>query len=280
MRKVAGSGARTAVSCYLSEIRAFPRLTRDEEIAIGERAAAGHRDSLDNLVVANLGFVVQIATEYLNRGLPFDDLVNEGNIGLIRAASRYDHHRGLKFITYASWWVRKTILSALEQHGSTIRVPAYQREKLARAADRDNSSSDHHAAPLTSGYAKVVSLETLLPGPVEMRLADKLVDSSARDPEHEMLHAESVANLRRELSFLNERERTVIIWRFGLLDERVLTLSEIGRKLGLSRERVRQIEESACLKLRARFHPACERSATHSVANRSPERLHAVTQAR
>src|SRR5262245_1037378 len=235
MSKADWSQGRSAISLYLSEIHGLPRLTREQEISLGERAAAGDRESLDELVLSNLRFVVQIATEYINRGLPLDDMINEGNIGLVRAAARYDHRKGVKFITYATWWIRKTILKALEDHESTVRVPAYQRAK--------------------GFHPRIISLDDHRPGWDEVRLSDDLADEHRLSPEQEILVAEEVACVRARYSFLTEKERVVIMGRSGLPDGAVQTLDEIGERLGLSRERVRQIEMAARRKLRPKSRP-------------------------
>jgi RNA polymerase primary sigma factor len=177
----------SCISKYLQEISEFPLLTKEEEheIAVRMQDNAGKSGSYHDLVKSNLSFVVKIASEYRNMGLPFEDLLNEGNIGLIEAAHHFDHTRGTKFITYAIWWIRKSILKALSQHSAMVRIPNYQLKKV--------------------------------------RLA---------------------------LRSLSDQEQTVIINRFGLEGGRVFTLKEIGEKLGVSRERVRQIENQAKRRLR------------------------------
>jgi RNA polymerase primary sigma factor len=228
---------RSSLTRYLADIRAFPRLSREDELLVGERISLGSGEAKHELVVSNLGFVVKIASEYQNMGLPFEDLLSEGNLGLIRAASSFDHRRGIKFITYASWWVRKSIRLALSDKASLIRVPPYQKKK--------------RAAPLR---LQSVSIDEVLPGESGARLTDLLVDQTSEDPERKVIQRQDLAGLVRSLSLLSETERTVILHRFGLDGRPTLTLRQIGANLGLTRERIRQIEAAAKLKLRARLH--------------------------
>ncbi|HZI92861.1 MAG TPA: RNA polymerase sigma factor RpoD/SigA [Patescibacteria group bacterium] len=225
----------SALSRYLSDIRAQRRLTRDEELEAGRRVFDGMLESQTDLVVSNLGFVVKIAREYQNKGVPLDDLLNEGNLGLIKAASRYDHRKGVRFITYASFWVRKSILTALAEQASLIRVPPYQMKK--------NLKPMSHFRP--------VSLDDDTRGDGHARLIDILIDHAATSPEHEAGQREELVHLRRVIGELSEKERRIISMRYGLSGEPASTLKEIGEQLCVSRERVRQIEAEALGKLRA-----------------------------
>ena len=129
----------TVLSRYFSDIREYPLLTKEQEQGLARNVKNGCRDSLHELVESNLSFVVKVASEYRNLGLPFEDLLNEGNIGLIEAAHRYDATKGTKFITYAIWWIRKSILKSLSEHSSLVRVPTYQMKKVREIRDAENS---------------------------------------------------------------------------------------------------------------------------------------------
>ncbi len=213
--------------------------TREEETALARGFAQGSLETRNQMVVANLGFVTKVAREYINMGLPMEDLLSEGSIGLIRAASRYDHRRGARFITYASWWVRKSILTALADQAWTIRIPAYQRKK-----------GDVCASGAVYGY-RAVSLDAA-PGEAGGRsIKDTLADGASEDPERAVIRREDLARLARCLPDLSERERSALVRRYGLEGGRGATLKEVAAELGLSRERVRQIEHSARSRLRA-----------------------------
>src|SRR5688572_8418371 len=223
MTKPGQARSGSALSRYLSDIRIYPLLTKEKEIEIGERISGGMREGLDELVLSNLGFVVKIASEYQNMGLPFEDLLNEGNIGLIHAASRYDHTKGIKFITYASWWVRKSILKALAEQASMIRVPSYQRKKVARERAESEALRAQHGhqrpepscdqclpEPAPSPRYRAVSLDDATRTEGHARLIEILVDYRSEDPEREIIRRESLAHLERSLTCLNEKERAVI----------------------------------------------------------------------
>jgi RNA polymerase primary sigma factor len=221
------------------------------------------------LVESNLSFVVKIASEYRNLGLPFEDLLNEGNIGLIEAAHHFDHNRGTKFITYAIWWIRKSILRALSQHSNLVRVPNYQMKKVrnVRATERAlvkelgrNPDREEISRELQSTIAKIdeilqiklreLSLDDKIGRDKDTPISDYLVDKGSANPEEELLREESQSLIRLALKDLNDQEQTVIINRFGLEGGKTFTLKEIGERLGISRERVRQIEFQAKQRLR------------------------------
>ena len=260
----------SSVSKYLSDIGEFPILTREEEHKLA--ACLSNRDqagAFNELVESNLSFVVKIASEYRNLGLPFEDLLNEGNIGLIEAAHHFDHNRGTKFITYAIWWIRKSILRALSQHSNLVRIPNYQLKKvknvrateralvreLGRRPDREEISRE-----LQSTIAKIdeilqiklreLSLDDKIGRDKDTPISDYLVDEGSTNPEEELLREESQSLIRLALKDLSEQEQMVLVNRFGLEGGRIFTLKEIGERMGISRERVRQIEAQAKKRLK------------------------------
>ncbi|HXH28326.1 MAG TPA: RNA polymerase sigma factor RpoD/SigA [Candidatus Polarisedimenticolia bacterium] len=260
----------SCVSKYLQEISEFPLLSKEEEQAIALRMLnGGEEDSYHDLVKSNLSFVVKVASEYRNMGLPFEDLLNEGNIGLIEAAHHFDHTRGTKFITYAIWWIRKSILKALSQHSAMVRIPNYQLKKvrnvrntermltreLGRVADREEISRELRVTiakidEILQIKMRELSLDDKVGREKDTPISDYLVDGRSINPEDELIKHENQGLIRLALRNLNDQEQTVIINRFGLEGGRTFTLKEIGEKLGVSRERVRQIENQAKKRLR------------------------------
>jgi RNA polymerase primary sigma factor len=258
------------VTKYLQEISEYPLLTKEEEQAIALRMRESTAEtSYHDLVQSNLSFVVKIASEYKNMGLPFEDLLNEGNIGLIEAAHHFDHTRGTKFITYAIWWIRKSILKALSQHSAMVRIPNYQLKKvrnvrntermlsreLGREADREEISKELQVTiakidEILQMKMRELSLDDKVGREKDIPISDYLVDGRSINPEDELIKNENQGLIRMCLRSLTDQEQTVIINRFGLEGGRSFTLKEIGDKLGVSRERVRQIENQAKKRLR------------------------------
>src|SRR5262245_55555901 len=258
---------------YLSEIGEYSILSKEEEMEIARTAEqCGCKDTLNRLVESNLSFVVKIANEYRNLGLPFEDLLNEGNIGLIEAAQRYDHTKGTKFITYAIWWVRKSILKALAEQSNLVRVPTYQMKKVKRIREAEAVlSKELGRVPgraklshrLESSISKIdeilmiklreVSLDDKVGRDKSIPISDYLVDDASVNPEEELLRNESEDLIRSAIFMLTDQEKMVIANRFGMQGGRSFTLKEIGEAKGLSRERIRQIEAQAKKKLRRIF---------------------------
>jgi RNA polymerase primary sigma factor len=259
----------TALGRYFSAIREHPLLSREEEAALSRSIKNGDTRAVNRLVEANLGFVVRIAREYRNLGLPFEDLLNEGNLGLLEAARRYDADRGTRFLTCAVWWIRKSILRALNEKAGMIRIPARRRRlmkelreaeqaltrELGRRPENDElsdrfSESTSVIDRLRRTHHSQLSLDETVTPDSESRFVDLLSDAGESDPEEELLSREAARLVDSAVSQLTEKERTVIAYRFGLEGQSPLVLSAVGELLGISRERVRQIESQAIQRLR------------------------------
>jgi RNA polymerase primary sigma factor len=254
---------------YLKEISRFPQLTPDEEVELGTRAQKGDEEALQKLIEANLRFVVAMAKKYARSGYPLHELINEGNLGLIEAASRFDPTRGVRFITYASWWIRQAILAAIAHYGQVFRLPPKLKHELYRFDTKVSNLTqelghrptvdeiseglgmkEQDVLEMMEGTPTQVSLDTPIGETSEMRLEDLIRDQSIT-PADELLIAQSFGEgLETLLLQLDEKERIIIERRFGLGDREPQTLAEIGTEMHLSRERIRQIEERALSKLR------------------------------
>jgi RNA polymerase primary sigma factor len=254
---------------YLQEIGKDSLLTPEEEVELAIKIKQGDSKALERLTRANLRFVVSVAKQYQNQGLSLGDLINEGNLGLIKAAKRFDETRGFKFISYAVWWIRQSILQALAEQSRIVRLPlnrvgalhrigkAYRNleqdferepsaEELAKELDMDVSEvSDALTSP-----GKHLSVDAPFASGDENSLLDVLENEELPSPDN-LLNSESlIAEIERVLSVLSEREAEVIKLYFGLDKEQAHTLEEIGDKFNLTRERVRQIKEKAIRRLK------------------------------
>ena len=273
MARATGSTDRNpSLSRYFAEIRNYPILTKEQEMGLGHRIRKGQSASRNELVQSNLSFVVKVASEYRNLGIPFEDLLNEGNIGLIEAAHRYDPNRGTKFITYAIWWIRKSILKALSDQCNLVRVPNYQmkkvkaikntekqlRETLGRAPAKDEISEKLDSTiqkidQILQFNLKSISIDARVGRDKDTPIADYLVDDTIRSPEESLIQKENKDLVRLALGVLNKQEQHVIAHRYGFGSDKTRTLKEIGLDMGISRERVRQIECQAKERLRRYF---------------------------
>jgi RNA polymerase primary sigma factor len=257
------------VQFYLRSIGRVKLLSASEEIELARRVAAGDPLAKKKLVQANLRLVVSVAKKYQNRGLPFLDLIQEGNLGLIRAAEKFDPERGYKFSTYATWWIRQGITRALADKSRTIRVPVHMVETInnLRKATRSLSQKldrrptmEELAKEMDVSLAKVkdilaanrspLSLDTPYGEDDDNTLAELVEDEFAKTPEDTTAMSLMSDDVRKVLSVLTAREREVLILRFGLNDGKPRTLEQVGRLVGITRERTRQIELKALRFLR------------------------------
>jgi RNA polymerase primary sigma factor len=258
-----------ALSIYLDEIREHPLLEREDEVELAKRIREGDEDALNQLVAGNLRFVVSVARRYAGHGVPLADLVTEGNIGLIRAARRFDETKGVRFISYAVWWVRQSILQALTAGSRIVRVPTGQLEeshRVVRTVRRLEQSLgreptiDEVAAELEISPGEVtdalgmrpgwVSLDAPLPNDDQSSMLDLLPDTELVDPNASAASAALRDVVEEGLTRLPEREATVLMQYFGLDGEPARSLEEIARGLGLTRERARMIKDRALVRLR------------------------------
>ncbi len=260
---------------YLREIARIPLLSAQREYDLAVRIAQGDRMARTQLIEANLRLVVSIAKRYVGQGLSLEDLIGEGNIGLIRAVSKFDASKGFRFSTYATWWIKQAITRSILEGTRAVRLPVYIMEEVMRVnrmtrqlyqqLEREPNHEEIGAALSISGdrvselmvwAEKVFSLDAPLSEEEENTLADIIEDSNTRGPVEATDRALLRDEVRRVLGSLTQREREVIELRFGLNDDQDHTLEEVGRKLKVTRERVRQIEERAIRKLR---HPQSRR---------------------
>ena len=253
---------------YLDAIGRYRLLNRDEEAALGRRIRAGDVDAVNLLVCANLRFVVSIAKQHQRYGVSLLDLIDEGNIGLIRAAQKYDERRGIKFISYAVWWIRQAILQAATDQSRIVRVPMRRAANLHRLGRRasalfqklgreprqnelaeDLDISEQEVASTMSLARIHVSLDTPITDD-ENTLLDYIGDEGDSSPEHEVVESSRVTAVSKALSELRPRDAWIIRMYFGFDGEEPLTLEQIGSRLGITRERVRQIRDRALRMLR------------------------------
>jgi RNA polymerase primary sigma factor len=254
---------------YLQEIGKVELLTPQEEIELARRIKKGDQKALEKLTKANLRFVVSVAKQYQNQGLSLGDLINEGNLGLIKAAKRFDETRGFKFISYAVWWIRQSILQALAEQSRIVRLPLnrvgalnkigkafstleqeFEREPSASELAEELDMSLFEVSDTLKISGRHLSMDAPFAQGEDNRLLDVIQDSRQPAPDHTLMDESLREEVRRALRTLTEREAQVIRLYFGLDQEHSLTLEEIGEKFNLTRERVRQIKEKAIRRLR------------------------------
>jgi RNA polymerase primary sigma factor len=254
---------------YLQEIGKVDLLDPEEEIDLARRIKKGDQKALEKLTKANLRFVVSVAKQYQNQGLSLGDLINEGNLGLIKAAKRFDETRGFKFISYAVWWIRQSILQALAEQSRIVRLPLnrvgalnkigkafstleqeFEREPSASELAEELDMSLFEVADTLKISGRHLSMDAPFAQGEDNRLLDVIQDERTPLPDHALIKESLSKEVERALGTLTEREAEVIRLYFGLGREHSLTLEEIGEKFQLTRERVRQIKEKAIRRLR------------------------------
>ncbi len=264
-----GIGTEDPVRMYLKEIGTVPLLSAEEELRLAKLKATGDQHAKDRLIEANLRLVVSIAKRYTGRGMSFLDLVQEGNLGLIKGVEKFDYEKGYKLSTYATWWIRQSVTRALADQARTIRVPVHMVETINRMSKMQRKltlelgyepSTQELADALNMTEDKVLeimqiarepaSLETPIGEEDDSNLGDFVADNNAVTPEQNIESVMLREHIDILLQDLKERERDVIILRFGLEDGHPRTLEEVGKKFNVTRERIRQIEAKALRKLR------------------------------
>jgi RNA polymerase primary sigma factor len=254
-----------SITKYFNEVSKIPLLSSEEECELAQKSSSGDEVALDKLVKSNLRFVISVAKQYQNRGLPLEDLVNDGNFGLIRAAKKFDNNRGFKFISYAVWWIRQAIMQSLAEQSRMIRIPNNQTAslskinktitKLEQQLEREPTNEELETAlegidvnirDLKMIIGRTVSLDSPM-GEEDgaLTLLDCTIDKNGSNPDEELNKDSMKSDLVKVLDRLTERQKSVISMYFGLFGQQAMTLEEIGEHFNLTRERVRQIKDGA-----------------------------------
>ena len=260
------------VKMYLQDIGRIPLLSRDEEVSLAKRVAGGDKEARDKLITANLRLVVSIAKKYLGRGLSFLDLIQEGNLGLMKAVEKFDYTKGYKFSTYATWWIRQAITRAIADQSRTIRIPVHMIETVRELQRVKKEHVQEHGEPPDLGSLSkelhmpvdkikrvenvsqyTASLERPIGEEEEDTLGDFLEDKNAPSPTKETFRMFLGEELEKALNQLNDREKDILKLRYGLEDGHPRTLKDVACVFNITRERVRQIEIKALEKLK---HPS------------------------
>ncbi len=259
-----------SLKTYLKEVRTIPLLSVEEEIDLSKKIKKGNERARKKMIRANLRLVINIAKRYMHLGIPLMDLIEEGNIGLMKAVKKFDHERGYRFSTYAAWWIRQSISRSVSEQGRLVRIPAYMNESILKwkkaseqlsqklkriptdkeLAKKLKMSLDKIAQVKNLITTKISSLEAPIGEEGEDDIKDLIEDKTAVSPDKGIKELLDKERLNSLLGKMQKREREVLDLRFGLSDGRIYTLAEIAKRLKLSRERVRQIEEAALKQLR------------------------------
>ena len=278
-RKLKKNNTNRSLGSYLDEISKYEPLSPEKEVELAQKIRKGDHQAKQKLTEANLRFVVSVAKEYQGNGLPLTDLINEGNLGLIKAAERFDETRGFKFISYAVWWIRQSILQALAEHSRIVRLPlnrvgtikkiTKELETLEMQLER-SPSQDELALGLKMDTDEVAnsikisrrhhSLDKPFKDGEENTLSDILSDESIPNPDKQLMLDSLKKDIKRSLNTLKDKERDVLTLYFGIDSEYPKTLNEIGERFNLTRERIRQIKDKAINRLRHKSRSSVLRS--------------------
>jgi RNA polymerase primary sigma factor len=259
-----------ALKTYLKEVREVPLLKAEEEVELSKRIKKGDEQARKAMIRANLRLVINIAKRYMYLGIPLLDLIEEGNLGLMKAVDKFDHKRGFRFSTYAAWWIKQSITRSISEQGKMIRVPIYMNELISKwKKTKERLSQKLNRLPSDDEIAKKMKISdsrreqvgfwlttttSSLDAPIgdegENQVSDLLKNEGSIQPDAEIEHFLDMERVGNLLGNITERERQVLDMRFGLEKEKTHTLAEVAKELGVSRERVRQIEETALKKLR------------------------------
>jgi RNA polymerase primary sigma factor len=263
--------SEASINRYFQEISNYPMISTDEEVELSVQIRNGDQDALHRLVVANLRFVISVAKQFQNQGLSFPDLINEGNLGLLRAAKRFDETRGFKFISYAVWWIRQAILQAISEHTRVVRLPLnrlssinkiskaipYLEQELEREPTDDEiaeylemPNNDVNIANKIKNRHISFDKPLSQDGNDEFNLYDLIQTGNIPSPDEDIMKESIVTNINRALGKLSEKEANILSMSFGLSDTPIYTLQEIALTYNMTSERIRQIRNKSILKLK------------------------------
>lgn len=261
----------TSLANYFSEVNKIPLLKEGEEFELANKVREGDARALEKLVKSNLRFVISVAKQYQNQGIPIEDMINDGNLGLIKAAERFDNTRGFKFISYAVWWIRQSVLQSIAEHSKLIRIPnnqylsigkinkaisrleqEYEREPTAEEIANVLKETDIKVREVLTISTKTVSLDAPVREGEDLNYIDLIPNTSSKRPDAPFYQESMQHDLEVVLNRLNEKQKKILCMYFGLCGYQMMTLEEIGVYFDLTRERARQIKDSALRLLKSR----------------------------
>lgn len=262
-----------SITAYFSEVSQIPLLAENEEFELFQKVAEGDEVALSKVVRANLRFVISVAKQYQNQGISLEDLISDGNFGLIKAAKKFDNSRGFKFISYAVWWIRQSIMQAIAEHARTIRLPvnhinainkvnrigAKLEQELEREPTLEELANVFEGLDIKGKDAQILNVKvTSLDAPVkdgeDMFLYDIIINEDSLSPDNAFVKESLLTDLEKVLKRLNSRHRTILCMYYGIMGYQAMTLEEIGEYFELTRERVRQIRDTSIRLLKSRMN--------------------------